>query len=288
MAPTARRRGYRTVPFAPSQRQSLDWLALMHRQHTVHALIEVDVTEARRRIRARRAASGEGLSFTAFVVGAFARAVAEDPRVHAYRKGSRRLVLFDDVDVTVLVESDLEGDRIPVPHIVRAANRKDALEIHREIRAAQTGDVPYAAARRWLPLWLLVPGFIRRFAWSSLLADPRRRRRLTGTAAVTAVGMFGRGVGWVVPLTDYSVALAVGSIARRPVVVPDDAPGGGGETIAIREMLALTISVDHDVVNGAPAARFTMRLKELLERGEGIDPPAVPDADPAPEPASTP
>jgi pyruvate/2-oxoglutarate dehydrogenase complex dihydrolipoamide acyltransferase (E2) component len=264
------------VPFPPSQHQSLDWMDLMHRQHTVHALVEVDVTDARRAIREQRAATGEGLSFTAFVVGAFARAIGEDTRMHAYRKGRRGLVLFDDVDVTVLVESDLEGAKIPVPHIVRAANRKSATSIHREIRDAQTGEVPYGGLRRWLPVWLLVPGVVRRLAWSRLLADPRRRKRLTGTAAVTAVGMFGRGAGWVVPLTDYSIALAVGSIARKPAVVADDTPGGTGERIAVREILSLTVSVDHDVIDGAPAARFTMRLKELLERGAGVATAAPP------------
>ena len=39
---------------------------------------------------------------------------------------------------------------------------------------------------------------------------------------------------------------------------------------AIREYLSLTISVDHDLVDGAPAARFTGRLKELIESGYGL------------------
>jgi hypothetical protein len=35
------RGGYEVVPFAPTQRQSVDWLDLMQRQHTAHALLEV-------------------------------------------------------------------------------------------------------------------------------------------------------------------------------------------------------------------------------------------------------
>jgi hypothetical protein len=38
-----------------------------------------------------------------------------------------------------------------------------------------------------------------------------------------------------------------------------------------REYLSLTISVDHEVVDGAPAARFTRRLNELIESGYGLD-----------------
>jgi len=256
----------------------VDWLGLMHRQHTVHALLEVDVTDARRAIREHRARTGAGLSFTAFVVANLARAVDEDRRMHAYRRGRSRLVLFDDVDVTVLVEMDVEGARIPFPHIVRAANRKTAAQIDDEIRAAQTAEAPYVAGRHWLPLWLLVPGFLREGIWAIVLADPRRRKRLTGTVAVTSVGMFGRGTAWAIPLTGYSLCLTVGGIARKPGVVAGDAgepdaAGGGGrvERIEVREMLALTVSVDHDVIDGAPAARFGARLAGLIEGSAGLD-----------------
>jgi hypothetical protein len=47
---------------------------------------------------------------------------------------------------------------------------------------------------------------------------------------------------------------------------------------ANREYLSLTISVDHEVVDGAPAARFTRRLKELIESGYGLDGIAVDQA----------
>ena len=37
-----------------------------------------------------------------------------------------------------------------------------------------------------------------------------------------------------------------------------------------REMLDLTISVDHEVVDGAPATRFARRLAELVEQADGL------------------
>lgn len=40
--------------------------------------------------------------------------------------------------------------------------------------------------------------------------------------------------------------------------------------IAIPEYLSLTISVDHDIIDGAPAARFAQRLKDLIESGYGL------------------
>jgi pyruvate dehydrogenase E2 component (dihydrolipoamide acetyltransferase) len=55
--------------------------------------------------------------------------------------------------------------------------------------------------------------------------------------------------------------LAVGSIQRQPVVNEDN-------TISAKDMMKLTLSVDHRVVDGALAARFLNRIKELLESAE--------------------
>lgn len=166
--------------------------------------------------------------------------------------------------MTVVVERTVEGSRIPLPHIVRAANRKSPARISREIRDAAAGELPYARARRVLPVWLLMPGAVRRFVWSRWLADPWRRKRLTGTTFVSAVGMFGHGTAWGIPQAqNYTLGLTVGGIARKPGLVRTDE----GERIEPREFLSLTLSIDHAIIEGAPAARFTNRLKELIEGG---------------------
>ena len=56
--------------------------------------------------------------------------------------------------------------------------------------------------------------------------------------------------------------MTVGGIGEKPGVVDGH--------IAIRDYLSLTISFDHDIIDGAPAARFTERLKELIESGYGL------------------
>ena len=60
-----------------------------------------------------------------------------------------------------------------------------------------------------------------------------------------------------------SVLLIVGGIGRKPAVVE--------ERIEPRQMLDLTVAFDHDVVDGAPAARFVQRLVELIESGYGLE-----------------
>jgi pyruvate/2-oxoglutarate dehydrogenase complex dihydrolipoamide acyltransferase (E2) component len=253
-------------PFSNMRRQQIDWLELTRRQHTIHALLEVDVTDARQSIREYRSKTGEPLSFTAFVVWCVAQAVNADKRMHAYREGRNRLVLFDDVDVAVLVERTVEGTPLPVPFIIRAANKKEPAEIHHEIRMAQREEAPPALAGvRWLPVWLLLPGFLRRFVWATLLGNPHWRR-MTGTVLVTAVGMFGQGPAWGIPLTNYTLCVTIGGLARKPGVVRDR-DSRREERIEVREYLSLTLSMDHDIIDGAPAARFATHLKRLIEGG---------------------
>jgi len=57
--------------------------------------------------------------------------------------------------------------------------------------------------------------------------------------------------------------LAVSSVQKKLVVEEDN-------TLAVRNMITLTLSVDHRVVDGALAAKFLNRIKELLETAEKL------------------
>jgi pyruvate/2-oxoglutarate dehydrogenase complex dihydrolipoamide acyltransferase (E2) component len=84
------------------------------------------------------------------------------------------------------------------------------------------------------------------------------------TVGITAVGMFGKGMsGWGLVPVMHVLDLVVGSTARKPAVVEG--------RIEPREILNLTVVFDHDVIDGAPAARFARRLVELIEGGFGLD-----------------
>jgi hypothetical protein len=260
MGVEARPPGYSVAPFSSLRQQQLDWLELMRRQHTIHALLELDVTQTRASLRACRNADGPPVSLTAFIIWCVARAVDADKGLQACRSGRSRLVLFDDVDATVLVERRVGGQRIPLPLIIRAANRKTPLAIAAEICAAQTEKLPQARALRGLSTWLLVPAPLRRLVWQALLGNPHWRKRMMGTVAVSAVGMFGRGPAWGIPLTAYPLCITVGGISRQPRTL---AVSSHGES----ELLSLTVSCDHALIDGAPAARFCQRLRELIEAG---------------------
>lgn len=265
-----RRAGFELKPFPRERHDVVDALEVGVHRHMVHALVELDVTDARALIRDDPRAT-EKLSFTAFLVASLARAIDADKRVHAYRDWRGHLVLFDEVDVVTLVESDV--DHVAIPHVVRAANSRTAWDIHHEIRRVQAE--PAASRQRsgfLMRLSRVTPGFARRIFLRALRKDPHRLKRVAGTTLVTSVGMFGMGSGWgvgIVPL--HTLGVTVGGITAKPAVVDG--------RVVPRELLSLTLSFDHDIVDGAPAARFTKRLRELVEGARVLrDPVQAPDA----------
>jgi pyruvate/2-oxoglutarate dehydrogenase complex dihydrolipoamide acyltransferase (E2) component len=231
-------------------------------------LLEVDVTSARHLIEEYEARTGEALSFTGYLASCLGRAVDEDKSVQAYPKGRKHLVIFDDVDVFLPVEREVGENRAAIPYIIRRANHKSYLEIHREIRTFQAQPLQPGSgmpAAFWFMMstpWPLPRLFIR-FIRAVGRRDPTRLVTAAGTVGVTALGMAGRGGGWGLAPAGQSVLLIVGGIGRKPAVVE--------ERIEPRQMLDLTVAFDHDVVDGAPAARFVQRLVELIESGYGLE-----------------
>ena len=254
---------YQVVPFPRVRLRIADFLRLQHDKHIIHALWEADVTTPRHRIRQRKAATGETLSFTAFIIGCVAKAVDEDKYMHAYRKGRRQLVIFDEVDVTTLVEHEVDGEKIATPYVIRAANRKTLAEVHHEVRAAQEQKAREFRKVPWHEqLFFSLPAFIRVPLLGAVGNSPHLKKRVQGTVVVTAIGMFGTGAGWGIPMTNYTLSTTLGGIAEKPGIVDG--------RIQPQEYLSVTVSVDHDIVDGAPLARFSSRLKQLIERGYGL------------------
>jgi pyruvate/2-oxoglutarate dehydrogenase complex dihydrolipoamide acyltransferase (E2) component len=229
----------------------------------IHGLLEVDVTKAREFLRNYKARTGESLSFTAFIITCLARAVDENPSMQACRKGSKHLVLFDEVDMATAIERDMAGQKQPLVYIIRAANKKTFCEIHQEIRAAQVQAVEQLwegfKGSTFLPL--VVFRVVWPIFWWLLGRSPQVQKKYGGTVGLTAVGMFGKGSGWGIPIANRT-QITLGGIASKPGVVDGH--------IAIRDYLCMTLSFDHTIIDGAPAARFTRRLKELIESGYGL------------------
>ena len=256
--------GYSVAPFPRERQLVIDSARLGKHKHSIHGLVEADVTYVRGFLREHKAKTGEKLSFTAYILFCLGRAIAENKAVHAYRSWRGKLVLFDDVDVTTIIEIEIEDQLFPLAHIIRKTNRRSFRDIHEEIRRVQSNPEHSPSGQRWkyARLFAIMPGYLRIFFYRILLRFPHQVKQTIGTVLVTAVGMFGKRGGWGIPLTLYTLGVTVGGISEKPGVVEGK--------IEIREYLSLTVSFDHDLVDGAPAARFTNRFVQLIESGEGL------------------
>ena len=256
----------RVVPYPRVKRFLEAAIRVTNRKPMIHGLLEVDVTKPRAFLRDHQARAGESLSFTAFIMACLGTAVDEHKDVHAMRKGSHQLIVFEDVDVLTYIEREAGDQQLILPYIVRAANHKTFLEIHREIRAAQVQDLAKfetggGLAMRLLPAAFFLPYF-QITTWIGR-HYPRLWKKTWGTVMLSAVGMFGEGAGWGIPLSPPSLCwITVGGIGVKRERVDT-------QTVT-REFLSLTVSFDHSLIDGAPAARFTRRFKELIESGHGL------------------
>lgn len=253
-----RNRGYEIVPFSPNRRAVAASAAVGRERDTIHAFTEVDIFEPRRLIREHQQRTGERLSLTAYVVACLARVVAENREFNSLRRGGRLFVL-NDVTISTLVERSIGGQSVPEPLAICAADKKRYRQIHDELRAAQRpSDAPLGSLSGMAWILRLIPTFLFKAFMRAGSRSIGMAKRY-GVVGVTAVGMFGPGPMWMVPLSSATVAVAVGSIVKRPVCC--------GGRLEEREHLCLTLSFDHDVIDGAPAARFTKQLSELLASG---------------------
>lgn len=202
--------------------------------------IEVDMTEAEALREAHaRAAERRGErapTATALLLRVAGAALARHPEVNASyvpaNAGQPAGILRKrEVNIGVAVAVP-EGLLVPV---VRNADRKTLAEL-----AAELADLAQRARSGGLK--------------PDDLAD--------GTFSISNLGMYGIDTFHAVLPEPQSAILAVGRTQRRPTVVAD---GHGGEIVAIRSILKLSLSADHRVLDGAIGARFLETLRTLLE-----------------------
>lgn len=256
--------------FPDSRIFTLDMGELGKTKHHIPALLEIDVTKARELLRNIKQRDGKGLSFSAWLIKCISIALSEFPEAHAFLKNRKNLLIFNDIDVSLTVEKTVNGYRVPLPYVIRRTNRKSLLDIHNEIRAAQEENaddgkvvIGQKSAPFYMKLFLSMPAVLRRLVWKLILLKPMVAKKNMGSVMFTSVGMFGTGDGWIIPTSIHPICFAIGTTVKKPGVVDD--------SIAVREYLKMTVLIDHDVIDGAPAARFLSRLDELLRTADGLE-----------------
>lgn len=248
---------YSVSQFPVSRNGIVDLMDLSKKQHNVHQVFEIDVTDLRASQKKYKETKGNSISFTACVVYSLAKAIDENKMMHAMKKG-KKLITFDDVDVSTIIEAEVDGEPFPLNFSIRAANEKSILQIHQEIRNEQAGITdPEEIERREKALKLFkLPRWLRNLAYMKVRGNLEKRKEYYGTVGVTAVGMYSKVPTVFFPLTPLTTTIAVGTVTKKPVVI--------GNKIVIRDMLSVTLTFNHDIVDGSPVTRFISRFSEIL------------------------
>lgn len=219
-------------PFAGMRRKIAEHLVTSKHTAPHFAYVEeVDMTEIvalRDALLPDAEAQGVKLTFLPFIIKAVIAGLKAYPSLNAsLDEPAQELVYKNYYNMGVAVATD-QGLIVPV---VKDADQKNMLTLGREIKD---------------------------------LADRARAGKLTlddlkgGTFTLTSIGSIG-GL-FSVPIINYPevAILGVNKIVKRPVVRNDE--------IVIRQMMHLSISCDHRVVDGAEAALFVKKIVEYLEQ----------------------
>jgi pyruvate/2-oxoglutarate dehydrogenase complex dihydrolipoamide acyltransferase (E2) component len=233
--------------------------------HNMMSLCEFDVTDARKGLRAQRR-DGKRVSLFAYIIKAIADTLAEDFEFNSTRSG-KRIIRFEDVDVNLPIETDTMGEKLPRQITIRRASEKTVEQIRDEIDAAkQRHEMSGIAGQeddrtlRLIRTMRFIPKLVRNGILRAFTGNPFMVKKMSGTTFVTSVGSFGDVSAHMIPFlrSPRATSFVVGNVVRKPAVV--------GREVCIREILSMTLVFNHDIVDGAPAARFVSRLKKRIEK----------------------
>ena len=237
-------------------------------KNLIWAFAKLDITKAQKEFRAHKE-KGESISYTAFLIACFARAAEKYKYpINSIRYKKKRYVTFDEVDVMTNIEREMDGVKKPVNYTVRNAHSKTLREIHDELLAARTVKkvkltTGNKGGKKLVKMIPKLPRFIRKIIIHKIFTDPYLKKKFLGTIGVSSVGMFGKDInelGWMIHLTPHNVSLGVGSKEIKYEMTKE------GKIIE-REFMAVTLAMDHALIDGGPAARFFREFYLIIRDG---------------------
>ena len=257
---------YQRIP--QSRIATFDVFAIGLQKHHVSALIEFDVTDSREKLKALRR-KGIKASFNAWMIKAISEALDRHPEAASYLQSRSKLILFNDINISIVVEKNIDDQKVPIPLVIERTNQKSIADITEEIEKARSqvlsseNVVLSRKPKLHEKLYYRLPGILRRAIWRFMLRHPKIAFNKMGNAAITSLGMVGRIDGWFIHKSVHPISFGMGSVVKKPVVI--------GDEIKIREILNMTILFDHDVIDGAPMVRLLNDLTKYVESGGGLE-----------------
>jgi 2-oxoglutarate dehydrogenase E2 component (dihydrolipoamide succinyltransferase) len=203
------------------------------------ATVEVDLTSVSK-LRAKykddfKAREGASLSYLPFITKAAIEALKQFPKVNATIDTEAGTITYPNAEHVGIAVDTPKGLLVPVI--------KDA------------GDLSVAGLAK------KIVDLAARTRTSQVTPD-----ELTGgTFTITNYGSAGTLFDTPIINQPQVAILGTGALVKRPMVIDDDELG---EIIAVRDMMYLSLSYDHRLVDGAEAARFLSSVKARLEAGD--------------------
>ena len=255
--------GFHIQKFPGSRIATLDIGTMGRKKHHVAAMIELDVTNSRIKIREFNKNNKEKISFNAWIIHVIAQTIKEHAEVASFRKGKNKRLIFNDINVSLVIEKVSDGQKVPIPLVIKKTQNAGILSISKQIEEARQKElakdeiVLQKKTRQMEKLYYFLPAFVRRSIWIYILHHPKIAFRYMGNVAFTTVGTMGTVNGWFIPKSVHPICFGTGAIIKKPKVIND--------AVKIREILNMTVLLDHDVIDGGPMARFINALSKNVE-----------------------
>ncbi|HAD15171.1 MAG TPA: diapophytoene dehydrogenase [Saprospirales bacterium] len=206
-----------------------------HTSPHVTSFVEVDVTNLvnwRNRIKDQyKKQYGENITFTPIFIEAVARAIRDFPMINISVDGTKLIVRKD---INIGMAAALPSGNLIVP-VIRNADFLNLAGLTRQVN-----DLANRARQNQLK-----PDEIQ-----------------GGTFTITNVGTFGNVMGTPIINQPQVAILATGAIRKKPAVLETEY----GDVIAVRQMMFLSLSYDHRVVDGSLGGSFLRRIGDYLEQ----------------------
>lgn len=252
---------YTVSKFPQSRIASFDICAVSNLKHYVSVILEVDITESRKKVKKLKS-DGVKISFFGWLLKGIATAIQKHPASAASLKNKREIIMFNSVTISTIIEKEIDGIRVPIPLVIKDADSKSAEEISLEIENAKKEEaesqtvVLNKKTNRMERFYYQLPGFLRRAVWRYILRNPKFAYNKMGNVAVSSLGMSGNINAWFIHKSIHPISFGIGSVSKKPLVIND--------SLEVREILNMTILLDHDVLDGVPMAKFVRDLSALL------------------------
>jgi hypothetical protein len=240
-------------PYTIEQQLVADAMYLSRKSGKMNAIIEVDITDLRKKITAFKKTTGQHLSTSTVFLYCYAQTLAIHKRAMALRSCTNQLYIFNDADIFFPYE--VAGQRPPAylrKHIFKSANQSAIVELEKEWQSLPKT----APILNWYEqLFMYLPRCIRYLIYRVVMALPTYRKSFFGNVFFSTVSG--------THFTNYTVSCFTPHFHTMGMLVGSTLVTKHGNSHTMK--VNLHISADHAIINGIDFHKFTNSFLKQVE-----------------------